>query len=221
MTMRGPLTGRSTNPQTRHTHPIAGAAIAVVCVSVLVAGCSSGSNSASGPAASATTPPTSSTSTTPSTTESPTASATAIRTRLATTSTAHTEPWNDKDADFGFVTNAKAVSGGVTFTFDRATWLLAKDIAAWNKANPAHPVIGADDYAIGNLSTKKRTFLLRTGAKIFGAVILSDQPESKKISAAQFVSRVNSAGDPVTCWIYHEYGGLTGDVVQLEEQYRP
>jgi hypothetical protein len=138
-----------------------------------------------------------------------------------TTNTAHTEPWTDKNADFGFVSNAKVVSGGVSFTFDRATWLLAKDTAAWNKANPGHPVTEADDYAIGNVSSKKRTFLLRIGAKVFGSVILSDQPEPKKISAAQFVSRVDSASDPVTCWIYHQYGGLTGDVVQLEEQYRP
>ena len=107
------------------------------------------------------------------------------------------------------------------FSFDRATWLFADQVAAWNKANPTHQVEAADDYAIGNVSTKLRTFVLRTGAKVFGSIILSDQPEPKRITAAQFVARVNAAGDPVTCWIYHQYGGLDGDVVQLEEQYRP
>jgi hypothetical protein len=194
---------------------------AAVCVCLLVAGCSSGSNSGGSPATTTDAATTSSTSSSAPASTSTTTTATPTRTALATTSTAHTEPWNDKDADFGFVSNATAVDGGVTFTFDRATWLLAKDIPAWNKANPGHPVTEADDYAIGNISTKKRTFLLRTGAKIFGSVILSDQPEPKRITAAQFVSRVNSAGEPVTCWIYHQYGGLTGDVVQLEEQYRP
>lgn len=217
MTLRRPLTGRSI---TQRAQPIAAAA-AALCVAVLVAACSSGSHGAASPPTTGTTTTSSSSTTSSSTTTSATATATAAKTKLATTSTPHSEPWTDKDADFGFVTDAKAVSGGVTFTFDRATWLLSKDIPAWNKANPGHPVTEADDYAIGNVSTKKRTFLLPTGAKIFGSIILSDQPEGRKITAAQFVSRVNSAGDPVTCWIYHEYGGLTGDVVQLEEQYRP
>jgi hypothetical protein len=130
-------------------------------------------------------------------------------------------PWTDKNADFGFVSRAKVVSGGVQFSFDRATWLLADQVAAWNKANPTHQVEAADDYAIGNVSSRLRTFVLRTGAKVFGSIILSDQPEPKRITAAQFVSRINAALDPVTCWLFHQYGGLTGDVVQLEEQYRP
>jgi hypothetical protein len=148
-------------------------------------------------------------------------SATSTATAYATTAAAHKAPWTDKNADFGYVTKAKVVSGGVQFTFDRATWLFAAEVPAWNKANPSHTVFAADDYAIGNVSKKLRTFVLVTGAKTFGSIILSDQPESKKITAAQFVSRVNSAFGGVTCWIYHQYGGLTGNVVQLEEQYRP
>jgi hypothetical protein len=155
------------------------------------------------------------------TSASPTTTASPKPTAYATTSTAHAEPWKDKNADFGYVTKARVVSGGVQISFDRATWLFAADVPAWNKANPTHQVEEADDYAIGNVSKKERTFILRTGAKIFGSIILSDQPEPKKISAAQLVSRVDSAFGGVTCWIYHRYGGLTGDVVQLEEQYRP
>jgi hypothetical protein len=198
----------------------------VLSVAVLLVGTScSGSDSAgSGSTGSATAPGTSTTSAGPSspatTTASPT-SATSTATAYATTATAHKAPWKDKNADFGYITKAKVVSGGVQFSFDRATWLLAADVPAWNKANPTHPVVAADDYAIGNLSTRLRTFVLVSGAKIFGSIILSDQPESKKITAAQFVSRVNSAYGGVTCWIYHQYGGLTGNVVQLEEQYRP
>ena len=197
----------------------------VLSVAVLLAGssCSGSDTAGSGSTGSATAPGTSTTSASPSsaaTTASPT-SATSTATAYATTSTAHKAPWKDKNADFGYVTKAKVVSGGVQFSFDRATWLFAADVPAWNKANPTHTVEPADDYAIGNVSKKLRAFVLVTGAKIFGSIILSDQPESKKITAAQFVSRVNSGFGGVTCWIYHQYGGLTGNVVQLEEQYRP
>jgi hypothetical protein len=198
--------------------------LSVAGVLAVTAACGSAGDDASDAGPSAVSPTTATltpTTTTSSPAASPSTTASPAPTPYPTTSTAHAEPWKDKNADFGYVTAAKAVSGGVEFTFDRATWLFAKDVAAWNKANPGHPVEAADDYAIGNVSTKKRTFLLRTGAKVFGSIILSDQPESKRITAAQFVSRINSAYDGVTCWIYHRYGGLTGDVVQLEEQYRP
>jgi hypothetical protein len=218
MTMRRPLTGRAT---TQHARPITAAATAAVCVTLLLASCSSGSDSVGGSATTATTPSTAASTASPSTTKSPTTTATPTRTPLATTSTAHTEPWNDKNADFGYVLSARSVSEGVEITFDRATWLLASQVPAWNKANPGYPVVAADDYAIGNLSTRKRTFLVRTGAKIFGSILLSDQPEPKRITASQLVSRMASAPAGVTCWLYHQYGGLTGDVVQFEEQYRP
>jgi hypothetical protein len=195
-----------------------------VVVLLVGTGCSGGDTAGDGGSGSATGPGTSTTSASPSSpatvTASPT-SATSTATAYATTTTAHKAPWKDKNADFGYVTKAKVVSGGVQFSFDRATWLFAADVPAWNKANPTHTVEPADDYAIGNVSKKLRTFVLVTGAKIFGSIILSDQPESKKITAAQFVSRVNSGFGGVTCWIYHQYGGLTGNVVQLEEQYRP
>ena len=202
-------------------------ALTTAAVAVLVAGCGSGSDaggSASGGSSTAISPPATSASPTSSTdpsSASPTTSPSATPTPYPTTATAHTAPWKDKNADFGYVAKAKVVSGGVQFSFDRATWLFANQVPAWNKANPTHQVEAADDYAIGNVSTKQRTFLLRTGAKVFGSIILSDQPEPKRITLAQFVARVNAAGDPVTCWIYHRYGGLDGDVVQLEEQYRP
>jgi hypothetical protein len=191
----------------------------------LTAGCSSGSASAGGDSSGAVSPPTTSTgaptSQSPTTSASPTTTSSASPTPYKTTTLAHTAPWKDRNADFGYVSQAKVVSGGVQFSFDRATWLFANQVAAWNKANPTHTVEAADDYAIGNVSTRLRTFVLRSGARIFGAIILSDQPEPLKITAAQFVSRVNSSAEPVTCWIFHQYGGLTGDVVQLEEQYRP
>jgi hypothetical protein len=214
MTIRRSLSGR------RRPRPAMPCAAGLGLVLALTA-CSSGSDTATGeqPASSTTTPTTSSSTTSapPSETTPPTPN----RTPFPTTTVAHTEPWKLKDADFGYVLSARAVSGGVEVVFDRATWLLASQVKAWNKANPGHPVEAADDYAIGNISTKKRTFLVRTGAKIFGAIILSDQPEPKRISAAQFVARMATAIDGVTCWLYHQYGGLTGDVVQLEEQYRP
>jgi hypothetical protein len=199
-------------------------ALTVAGLLLLTAGCSSGSDAAGGDSSDAVSPPTVSTSAPTSaspTSASPTTSPSATPTPYATTKAAHAAPWKDKNADFGYVSKAKVVSGGVQFSFDRATWLFANQVAAWNKANPTHQVEAADDYAIGNVSTRVRTFVLRSGAKIFGAIILSDQPEPLRITAAQFVSRVNSSGEPVTCWIFHQYGGLTGDVVQLEEQYRP
>jgi hypothetical protein len=204
-------------------HSLVGLTVAGLLV--LTAGCSSGSDAAGGDSSDAVSPPTVSTSApasaSPTTSGTATTSPSATPTPYATTKTAHTAPWKDKNADFGYVSKAKVVSGGVQFTFDRATWLFANQVAAWNKANPTHQVEAADDYAIGNVSTRVRTFVLRTSAKIFGAIILSDQPEPLRITAAQFVSRVNSSAEPVTCWIFHQYGGLTGDVVQLEEQYRP
>jgi hypothetical protein len=150
------------------------------------------------------------------------ASATPKPTLLQTTSDAHSQPWKDKNADFGWVSNATVVKGGVTFEFDRAEWLLPSEVKAWNKANPTHKVTVEDDYAIGNVSKRERTFFMRTGAVIFGSIILSGDVAPARITAAQFAARVDSAPDDgVTCWIYHKYGGLTGDVVQLEEQYRP
>ncbi len=196
----------------------------VLSVVVLLVGtaCSGTDAAGSGSTGSAAGPGTSTTSASSSSAATTTARPTsATSTAYATTATAHKAPWQDKNADFGYVTKAKVVSGGVQFSFDRATWLFAADVPAWNKANPTHTVVAADDYAIGNVSKRLRTFVLVTGAKIFGSIILSDQPESKKITAAQFVSRVNSGFGGVTCWIYHQYGGLTGNVVQLEEQYRP
>ncbi|MFL6101206.1 MAG: hypothetical protein ACJ71T_14770 [Actinomycetales bacterium] len=217
MSIRRSLSGR------RRPTAIAFASVAATLVLVLgAAGCSGGSTSAGqpGPADSTALSTTSSTTSSSSSTTA-TASPTTARTPYPTTTTAHTEPWTLKDADFGFVLSAVTVSGGVEITFDRATWLLASQIKAWNKANPDHPAAEADDYAIGNVSTKKRTFLVRTGAKIFGSVILGDQPEPQRITASQLVARMKTAIDGVSCWLYHQYGGLTGDVVQLEEQYRP
>lgn len=222
MPIRRSLSGRRRPPRRPPRRPRwAAAASATTLGLVLTAGCSSGSDPASGQEPpSSTTPPTRSTSTT-STSPTTTATPTVARTPFPTTTVAHTEPWKIKDADFGYVLSARPVTGGVQIVFDRATWLLASQVEAWNKANPGHPVEAADDYAIGNVSTRKRTFLVRTGAKIFGAIILSDQPEPKRITAAQLVARMATAIDGVTCWLYHQYGGLTGDVVQLEEQYRP
>ena len=41
------------------------------------------------------------------------------------------------------------------------------------------------------------------------------------MTTAQLAKAVNANPDGVTCWLYHQYGGLTGDVIQLEEQFRP
>lgn len=216
MSIRRSLPGR------RRPSAMAPAAFAATLALVLgAAGCSGGSDSADQPEPADSTPLSTTASTTSSPASTATATPTVTRTPYPTTTTAHTEPWTLKDADFGFVLSARTVSGGVEITFDRATWLLANQVKAWNKANPDHPAAEADDYAIGNVSTKKRTFLVRTGAKIFGAVILGDQPEPQRITASQLVARMKTALDGVTCWLYHQYGGLTGDVVQLEEQYRP
>jgi hypothetical protein len=206
-------------------HRLSRAGLTAATVLVLATACGSGSDGAD--AAGAASPPDSTVTSAPSGTteptpsDSPTTSARPSATPYPTTTTAHVTPWTDKNADFGYVSKAKVVSGGVQFSFDRATWLLASQVAAWNKANPTHQVEQADDYAIGNISTRLRTFVVVTGAKIFGSIILSDQPESKRITAAQFVSRLNASPEPVTCWLFHQYGGLTGNVVQLEEQYRP
>jgi hypothetical protein len=217
MTIRRSLSGHRRPP----SWTAAAAGAATLGLVIAASGCSSGSDQANGqPPASSTTPPTSTSSTT-SAAPTKTTTPSPMLTPYPTTTVAHAEPWKLKDADFGYVLSARPVSGGVEIVFDRATWLLASQVKAWNKANPGHPVEAADDYAIGNVSTKKRTFLVRTGAKLFGSIILSDQPEPMRITAAQLVARMATAIDGVTCWLYHQYGGLTGDVVQLEEQYRP
>jgi hypothetical protein len=199
--------------------------LALVVLTVLVAGtagCSgSGSGGAGGAASTVTETVTQSATsstgaTTPSTASSP------KPTPFRTTSDVHSQPWNNKNADFGWVSHATIVSGGVTFRFDRAEWLLPSQVKAWNKANPTHQVTAEDDYAIGNVSSRKRTFFIKTGAQVFGSVMLSGDVAPAKITTAQFAARINSAGgEGVTCWLFHQYGGLTGDVVQLEEQYRP
>jgi hypothetical protein len=225
----GAVSSRRTEfPTSRRPSPTLPAALVsslLVGLLAVLAACGSGSHSSSTlPAVSA---PSSTAAGSPSTDASPSSSAppaspSVTPTPYKTTSAAHTEPWKDKNADFGWVSNAKAVSGGVEFSFDRAEWLLPDEVAAWNKANPTHKVTVSDDYAIGNVSTRLRTFVLRTHAQIFGSVILTGNSEPAKITAAQFLAGVDAAGkDGVTCWIYHQYGGLTGDVVQLEEQYRP
>lgn len=216
MTIRRPLPGPRRPPATRRL-----GATAVVGLVLAITACSGGSDTAGSPDPADSTPASTSSSAPSTTSSTTTQTPTSTKTPFPTTTTAHAEPWTIKDADFGFVLSARTVSGGVEITFDRATWLLASEIAAWNKANPSHPAAEADDYAIGNVSTKKRTFLVRTGAKIFGSVILGDQPEPQRITASQLVARMKTAMDGVTCWLYHQYGGLTGDVVQLEEQYRP
>jgi hypothetical protein len=157
------------------------------------------------------TPTTTSTSTTP----------TPVRTLLQTTTDPHATPWTDKNADFGWLRSATAVSGGVDISFDRATWLLPDQIAAWNKANPGHQVVAADDYAIGNVSKQLRTFLVRKNAVIFGSAALTGNEAPSRLTAAQLVTAMVTNPDGVTVWLYHQYGGLTGDVVQLEEQFRP
>jgi hypothetical protein len=200
--------------------------LTLVVLTVLVAGTAGCSGSGSGSAASTVSEPVtqSATSSTPaaSPSTSPSTAASPKPTPFKTTSDVHSQPWNNKNADFGWVSHATIVSGGVTFRFDRAEWLLPSQVKAWNKANPTHQVTAEDDYAIGNVSSRKRTFFMKTGAQVFGSVMLSGDVAPAKITTAQFAARINSAGgDGVTCWLFHQYGGLTGDVVQLEEQYRP
>jgi hypothetical protein len=154
-------------------------------------------------------------------TPSPSATPTPALTPLETTSDPHATPWTDKNADFGWVRSATVVSGGVDISFDRASWLLADQIPAWNKANPGHQVVGADDYAIGNVSTRLRTFLVKKNAVIFGSVALTGNEAPSRMTAAKLAAAMTNNPGGVTVWLYHQYGGLTGDVVQLEEQFRP
>jgi hypothetical protein len=187
-------------------------------------GCgSSHPSSAAGPSSPA--PLSSTAGPTPSATATPTPTKTATPTPaptlLQTTSDPHATPWTDKNADFGWLRKAVAVSGGVEITFDRATWLLPSEIKAWNTANPGHKVVDADDYAIGNVNTKVRTFLVEKGAVIFGSVALTGDEPPARITLTQLVTAMASNPGGETVWLYHEYGGLTGNVVQLEEQFRP
>jgi hypothetical protein len=194
---------------------VAAAAAAVVTLS----GCSGGSTGASSGSTDGTTTP--STTSAPDATASVTTTSSPSRTAFQTTSDPHPTPWTDQDADFGWVHSARTVSGGVEITFDRASWLLPGQIAAWNKANPGHQVVAADDYAIGNVSTRLRTFLVRGDAVIFGSVALTGNEAPSRMTAAAFARGVAANPVGVTCWLFHQYGGLTGDVVQLEEQFRP
>jgi hypothetical protein len=193
------------------------AGVVLTAVLVTVAACSSSTPqsapSPSQPALSAT----------PSATPTPTPTPTPnpALTPLETTSDPHATPWTDQNADFGWVRSATVVSGGVDISFDRATWLLSDQITAWNKANPGHQVVGADDYAIGNVSTKLRTFLVKKNAVIFGSVALTGDEAPSRMTAAKFAAAMKTNPGGVTVWLYHQYGGLTGDVVQLEEQFRP
>jgi hypothetical protein len=199
---------------------VAGAAL--LAALLVTSGCgSSHPSSAAGPSSPA--PLSSSASPTASATPTPTptASPTPAPTLLQTTTDPHATPWTDKNADFGWLRKAVAVSGGVEITFDRATWLLPNEIKAWNTANPGHQVVAADDYAIGNVSTRVRTFLVEKGAVIFGSVALTGDEAPARITPTRLVSAMASNPGGVTVWLYHEYGGLTGNVVQLEEQFRP
>jgi hypothetical protein len=195
------------------------AGVALTLALMTVAACGS-STPQSGPS-----PSQSPLSTTPSATPTPTPTSSATPspalTPFETTSDPHPTPWTDKNADFGWVRSATVVSGGVDISFDRATWLLADQIAAWNKANPGHKVVGADDYAIGNVSARLRTFLVKNDAVIFGSVALTGDEAPSRMTAAKFAAAVKNNPTGVTVWLYHQYGGLTGDVVQLEEQFRP
>jgi hypothetical protein len=195
--------------------------IAVLSSALALSGCGSsppkGSASPSQPPLSTAPSPSTSASEPPTSSSTPTPD----RTRLATTSDPHPTPWTDKNADFGWLRSATVVSAGVEISFDRASWLLPDQIAAWNKANPGHQVVAADDYAIGNVSKQLRTFLVRKDAVIFGSVALTgDEAPSRMTTAQLAAAMVNNPGG-VTVWLFHEYGGLTGDVVQLEEQFRP
>ena len=110
------------------------------------------------------------------------------------------------------------------FSFDRATWLLPDQVAAWNKANPTHQVSRVrrlrdrqrlDQAADVRAQDARRRSSARS---ILTGDLGADQDHARRSSLAG----IDAAGkDGVTCWIYHQYGGLTGDVVQLEEQYRP
>jgi hypothetical protein len=195
------------------------AGVVLTAALMTVAGCGSSTPqsapSPSQPALSATP------SATPTPTPTPSATPTPALTPLETTSDPHATPWTDKNADFGWVRSATVVSSGVDISFDRASWLLPDQIPAWNKANPGHKVVGADDYAIGNVSTKLRTFLVKKNAVIFGSVALTGDEAPSRMTAAKFAAAMTNNPGGVTVWLYHQYGGLTGDVVQLEEQFRP
>lgn len=198
------------------------AGVALVAALMLLAGCSSSKpsgGSAAPPAISATAP---SPTPTPTSASAPAGTPQPVLTPFQTTSDPHPTPWTDKNADFGWVRTAKLLStGGVDITFDRATWLLPDQIAAWNKANPGHRVTAADDYAIGNVSSKVRTFLVVKDAVIFGSVALTGDDQPSRITPAQFAAAMKRNPGGVTAWLFHQYGGLTGPVVQLEEQFRP
>lgn len=203
-------------------------ALAALVGALLLAGCSSSSGGSpqAAPPAAQTVPSTTATSASPTSatsTKSPTTSASPSQKPFQTTTTAHTAPWTSKAADFGYVVKAVATTGGgATITFDRATWLTAEMVPAWNTAHPTAKVTAEDDYAIVNQSSELRTFYVQPGAVLFGSIVLAGQSEPKRITVAQLVSGVTGTPKPgVTCWLFHEYGGLTGDVVQLEEQFRP
>lgn len=209
--------------KTRCTGVALSAALLAGALALALSGCGSSkpqsAPSPSQPALSAT--PTPTPSDTPTATPTPSTTPTPSPTLLQTTSDPHPTPWTDKDADFGWIRSAKVVSGGVEITFDRATWLLPDQIAAWNKANPGHKVEAADDYAIGNVSKQLRTFLVQQNAVVFGSVGLTGDEAPSRMTAKAFAAGVAQNPGGVTVWLYHEYGGLTGDVVQLEEQFRP
>src|SRR5580765_8258927 len=112
---------------TARTRSIRHAFVGLSVTATLVLATSCGSGSGGGGGASSVSPPAStaaSSSTATTTSASPTTSARPTATPYATTSVAHAAPWKDKNADFGWVSKAKPVSGGVQFSFDRATWLL-------------------------------------------------------------------------------------------------
>jgi hypothetical protein len=193
--------------------------VAMLAALMALAGCTSSTPSSAPPAPAPTT--TTSAPPTPTPTPTPSATPTPSRTPFETTSDPHPTPWTDPNADFGWVRSATFVPGGVEITFDRATWLLPDQIAAWNKANPGHKVVAADDYAIGNVSKQLRNFLVVKNAVIFGSVALTGDEAPSRMTPAAFVAGVKQNPEGVTVWLWHRYGGLTGDVVQLEEQFRP
>jgi hypothetical protein len=202
----------------------AGVAVGAALLGLALSGCggSSGAQGAAAPSQPAlSSAPTVSPLPTVAPSPGPSVTPSPSRTLLATTSDPHPTPWTDKDADFGWVRSATVVSGGVEISFDRATWLLPEQIAAWNKANPGHKVEAADDYAIGNVSKQLRTFLVPKNAVIFGSVALTGNEAPSRMTAKEFATGVGNNPGGVTVWLFHQYGGLTGDVVQLEEQFRP
>ncbi len=62
---------------------------------------------------------------------------------------------------------------------------------------------------------------MRQDAVIFGSVALTGNEAPSRMTTDAFARAVARNPDGVTCWLFHQYGGLTGDVVQLEEQFRP